>query len=102
MSSQDLNREQKRALKRMGALNEQGNPVRTQPQARTKGHDEPKIGPVQYLREVNDEMKKVAWPKWPEVRRYSLIVLATVVVFPAYVGVLDAVFGFFSGWLYKE
>jgi len=58
MSSQDLNREQKRALKRMGALNEQGNPVRTQPQARTKGHDEPKIGPVQYLREVNDEMKK--------------------------------------------
>jgi preprotein translocase subunit SecE len=57
---------------------------------------------VQYLREVNDEMKKVAWPKWPEVRRYSLIVLATVVVFTAYVGALDAVFGFFSGWLYKE
>ncbi len=102
MSSQDLNREQKRALKRMGALNDQGNPVRTQPQSRTKGHDEPRIGPVTYLREVNDEMKKVAWPKWPEVRRYSLIVLATVVVFTAYVGALDAVFGFFSGWLYKD
>lgn len=102
MSSQDLNREQKRALKRMGALNDQGNPVRTQPQARTKGHDEPRIGPAQYLREVNDEMKKVAWPKWPEVRRYSIIVLATVVVFTTYVGALDAVFGFFSGWLYKD
>jgi preprotein translocase subunit SecE len=47
-------------------------------------------------------MKKVAWPKWPEVRRYSLIVLATVVVFTAYIGALDGVFGFFSGWLYKE
>ena len=102
MSSQDLNREQKRALKRMGALNEQGNPVRAQPQARTKGHDEQRIGPVQYMREVNDEMKKVAWPKNPEVRRYSLIVLFTVVVITAYIGVLDAAFGVFSGWLYKE
>jgi preprotein translocase subunit SecE len=102
MSSQDLNREQKRALKRMGALNEQGNPVRAQPQARTKGHDEERIGPVQYMREVNDEMKKVAWPKNAEVRRYSLIVLFTVVVITAYIGVLDAAFGVFSGWLYKE
>jgi preprotein translocase subunit SecE len=47
-------------------------------------------------------MKKVAWPKWPEVRRYSIIVLVTVVAFTAYVGALDAVFGFFSGWLYKD
>jgi preprotein translocase subunit SecE len=100
--STDLNREQKRALKRMGALNEQGNPTRTQPQARTKGHDEPRIGPVTYLREVNDEMKKVSWATWPEVRRYSIVVLVTVVLLTAYVGALDAVFGFFSGWLYKE
>ena len=99
--STDLNREQKRALKRMGALDDKGNPVRTQPQARVKGEDD-RVGPVQYMREVNDEMKKVAWPKWPEVRRYSLIVLATVVVFTAYIGVLDTVFGLFSGWLYKE
>lgn len=102
MSAEDLNREQKRALKRMGALNEQGNPTRQQPQARVKVHGEPRIGPVTYLREVNDEMKKVAWPKWPEVRRYSLVVLITVVIVTAYVGGLDAFFGFFSGWLYKE
>jgi preprotein translocase subunit SecE len=51
---------------------------------------------------VNDEMKKVAWPKWPEVRRYSIVVLVTVIIVTAYVGGLDAVFGFFSGWLYKE
>ena len=100
--STDLNREQKRALKRMGALNDQGNPVRAQPQPRTKGHDEERVGPVQYMREVNDEMKKVAWPGWPEVRRYSIIVLITVVIFTAYIGVLDAFFGVFSEWLYKE
>jgi len=102
MSTEDLNREQKRAMKRMGVLNEQGNPTRTQPQARAKGHDEPRTGPVTYMREVNDEMKKVSWPKLPEVRRYSMIVLVTVVIFTAYVGGLDAVFGLFSGWLYKE
>ena len=99
--STDLNREQKRALKRMGALDEQGNPVRTQPQPRERGEDS-RVGPGQYLREVGDEMKKVAWPKWPEVRRYSIIVLATVLVFTTYIGALDAVFGLFSGWLYKE
>jgi preprotein translocase subunit SecE len=54
------------------------------------------------MREVRDEMNKVAWPKWPEIRRYSLIVLATVIVFTTYIGALDAVFGVFSGWLYKD
>lgn len=99
--STDLNREQKRALKRMGALDESGNPVRTQPQQRQREAGD-RTGPVKYLREVGDEMKKVAWPKWPEVRRYSLIVLVTVVVFTAYIGALDALFGVFSGWLYKD
>ena len=97
--STDLNREQKRALKRMGALNEQGNPVRAQPQPRQKAE---RIGPVQYVREVREEMNKVAWPKWPEVRRYSVVVLLTVVVFTSFVGGMDAVFGIFSNWLYKD
>ena len=98
--STDLNREQKRALKRMGALNEQGNPVRTPAQPQRAKED--RVGPVKYMREVREEMNKVAWPKWPEVRRYSTVVLLTVVVFTAFVGGLDAAFGYFSGWLYKD
>jgi preprotein translocase subunit SecE len=98
MSLDDLNREQKRTLKRMGQLNEQGQPTRTPPQAR-RNRDE-RVGPVQYLREVRDEMRKVAWPKWPEVRRFSIIVLVTVVIVTAYVGGLDNLFGLFSTWLY--
>ncbi|MSO60099.1 MAG: preprotein translocase subunit SecE [Ilumatobacteraceae bacterium] len=100
--STDMNREQKRALKRMGALNEQGNPTRTPAQPRTKKSGAERIGPVRYLREVREEMSKVAWPKWPEVRRYSIVVLGTVVLFTAYIGGLDAVFAIFSGWLYKD
>ena len=98
MSLDDLNREQKRSLKKMGALNDQGQPTRTQPQAKRAGNE--RVGPVQYLREVRDEMRKVAWPKWPEVRRFSIIVLVTVTIITAYVGGLDSLFGLFSTWLY--
>jgi preprotein translocase subunit SecE len=97
MSLDDLNREQKRSLKRMGALNDQGQPTRAAPVARGPKQ---RVGPAQYLGEVRDEMRKVAWPKWPEVRRFSIVVLVTVVVYTAYVFGLDSLFGVLSGWLY--
>jgi preprotein translocase subunit SecE len=98
MSLDDLNREQKRSLKRMGALDDQGKPTRAaNAGARPKRE---RVSPAQYLREVRDEMRKVAWPKAPEVRRFSLIVLVTVVLYTAYVFGLDSLFGVLSGWLY--
>lgn len=98
MSLDDLNREQKRSLKRMGALNDQGMPTRAPAPVRKAKED--RVGPAQYLREVRDEMRKVAWPKWPEVRRFSIIVLVTVVLYTGYVFGLDSLFGVLSGWLY--
>ena len=97
MSLDDLNREQKRSLKKMGALNEKGQPTRAAAPARRQ-HE--RVGPGQYLREVRDEMRKVAWPKWPEVRRFSIIVGLTVVLYTGYVFGLDSLFGVLSGWLY--
>ncbi|HAP76645.1 MAG TPA: preprotein translocase subunit SecE [Acidimicrobiaceae bacterium] len=98
MSLDDLNREQKRSLKKMGALNEQGQPTRAPAPARRQKDE--RVGAVQYVREVRDEMRKVAWPKWPEVRRFSIIVLVTVVLYTGYVFGLDSLFGVLSGWLY--
>jgi preprotein translocase subunit SecE len=95
----DLNRQQKRAMRRMGAVNEQGNPVR---QPVTPSQPRERVGATQYVREVRDEMRKVSWPSFPEVRRYSIIVLIAVVIVTAYVFGLDSVFGVFSGWLYKD
>ncbi|MFM8530901.1 MAG: preprotein translocase subunit SecE [Ilumatobacteraceae bacterium] len=95
----DLNREQKRTLKRMGALDEQGNPTRQAPGRRAR--DE-RTGPTQYVREVREEMNKVAWPKWPEIRRYSIVVLVTVAIFTALIGVADTGFGFLTDWLYRN
>lgn len=102
MSSQDLNREQKRQMKRMGALNDQGAPVRAARTSQAKTPNQPRTSPITYLREVREEMRKVAWPTWPEVRKYSFVVLVTVVIFTAIVGGLDAAFGVFSSWLYKD
>ena len=98
--SMDLNREQKRQMKRMGGLNEQGQPTRSQPRAATRGHDEPKTTLPVYMREVQAEMRKVAWPSWPEVRKYSIVVLVTVIIFTLLVFGLDSLFGVLSTWLY--
>jgi preprotein translocase subunit SecE len=97
--SMDLNRQQKRAMRRMGAVNEQGAPVR---QPVTPSQTRERVGAVQYVREVRDEMRKVSWPTLPEVRRYSIIVLIAVVVVTVYVFGLDSLFGVISGWLYKD
>jgi preprotein translocase subunit SecE len=99
MSLDDLNREQKRQLRKMGALDEQGKPTRAQPTAKKKNE---RVGIRQYLREVRDEMRKVAWPDKPEVKRYSIIVIITVVVYTALVGGLDFVFAEFSQWFYSS
>ena len=99
MSLDDLNREQKRSLRKMGALDEQGRPTRAPaPSARKKE----RLTPAIYLREVRDEMRKVAWPKWPEVRRFSGIVLVTVILYTAFIFGLDSLFGVLSGWLYDN
>ena len=100
MSIDDLNREQKRQLKKMGALDETGNPTRAPRQAPAKKED--RVGPGQYVSEVRDEMRKVAWPKWPEVKRMGGIVLVTVILYTAYIGGLDSLLGLFSEWLYKS
>jgi preprotein translocase subunit SecE len=99
MSLDDLNREQKRQLRKMGALDEQGKATRAQPTAKKKNE---RVGIRQYLREVRDEMRKVAWPARPEVKRYSIIVIITVVVYTALVGGLDYVFSEFSQWFYSS
>ena len=48
--------------------------------------------PLQFLREVMAELKKVAWPTRQEVVAYSIVVLVSVVVIAAIIFVMDFVF----------
>ena len=97
MSIEDLNREQKRNLRRMGAVDDKGAPTRVQ---RTAGPKTSRVGPAQYMREVRDEMRKVAWPTKDEIVRYSIVVIITVIVYTALVSGADFLFAFMSEWLY--
>jgi preprotein translocase subunit SecE len=98
--SMNLNREQKRQMRRMGAINESGAPVRGE---RPQPHKvEERTPPAQFVREVKGELRKVSWPTRAEVRKYSLVVLAAVVLLTAYVAGLDYVFGSAVLWLFDR
>lgn len=51
-----------------------------------------KGGIGQYFREVRTEMKRVSWPNRAEVVSSTLLVLAVVLFFAVYVGLLDVIF----------
>ena len=91
-----MNRQQKRMMQKQGQLGADGAPAarkRTAPQAPRPAAKEERTGPIQFLREVRGELRKVAWPTRPEVINYSIIVLFTVVVLTAYIATLDLAFG---------
>jgi preprotein translocase subunit SecE len=94
----DLTREQKRQLRKMGALDDEGKATRA---PRPQKRQQDRVGPRQYLREVREEMRKVAWPQRPEVTRYSIVVIITVVFYTALVGGADYIFGQWSEWFYS-
>ncbi len=42
-----------------------------------------------YLREVWSELRKTVWPTWPELRQMTGVVVVTVVMLGAFLGILD-------------
>jgi preprotein translocase subunit SecE len=102
MNPEQLSREQRRHLRRMGAINEAGAPVRTPRTAPAPRPKEERTTPRQFLREVRGELRKVAWPTREEVKKYSIIVLIAVVLFTTFVALLDYVFGVGVLWLYDR
>ena len=46
-------------------------------------------GAFQFLREVYDELRKVVWPTWGELYRYTLIVIFTVALLGSFIGGVD-------------
>ena len=102
MSTPPMNRAQKRQLQKMGAMTAEGAPTRTPRTAPAPRPKEERTGFRQFLKEVRAELRKVVWPSREEVRNYSIIVLITVVVFTAFVAVLDYLFGSATLWLYDR
>ena len=67
---------------------------REQPQQRRSG--EPRR-PFAFLRGVVDELRKVVWPTGPELYRYTVVVVVTVVIIAIFIGGTDLLVGQAAG-----
>jgi preprotein translocase subunit SecE len=93
-----VNRETKRMLQRSGSIDEAGNPVRAPRPAPGAAEKQERTPPAQYLREVQGELKKVAWPTRPEIKNYTIVVIVTLILMTALTFVYD--WAFAKGVLY--
>ena len=77
-----MNRQTKRMMerdrKREGAVRRPPTPERKK-----------RAGPRQFLREVRQELRKVAWPSRRELLAYTMVVLVSVIILTSFVFVLD-------------
>jgi preprotein translocase subunit SecE len=80
-----MNRQTKRMMERRQATQPR------RPQQRPTPERKKRVGPRQFLREVRQELRKVAWPSRRELALYTLVVLVSVVVLTSYVFGLDFV-----------
>ncbi len=92
-----MNREQRRMMQRQGTVDKDGEYVAPQP--RTPKTPKPKVEVkntgsvfkriVKFKDEVMAELRKVAWPKRPEVTGYSSVVIIAVLALGLLVFGLD-------------
>jgi preprotein translocase subunit SecE len=98
-----VNRETKRLMQRQGQMEADGSPAARKAPASTKsgGPRQPRsrpqgrkrTTPVQFVREVRDEMRQVAWPSRSELINYTSVVLTTLVIMISLIFVLNLAFG---------
>jgi preprotein translocase subunit SecE len=87
-----MNRETKRRLQREGLDPEgQQKPTR-RPMPSPNAPREPRTKPREFVREVNAEMRKVAWPTRRETISLSTVVFIFLIIMTALIAGLD--FGF--------
>ena len=81
-------------LQKQGEMDAEGEPIRQRRQ-QTSAPPQERTPPIQFLREVRGELRKVAWPSRDETINYSIVVLATIVVLTAMIYGLDWLFSTF-------
>jgi len=85
-----MNRQVKRAMQRRQQSADKLQVARRQ---QLEAKKRKRVGPRQFLREVRQELRKVAWPSRREMVAYTVVVLFTVVVLTVFVFGVDFVVG---------
>lgn len=98
-----MNRETKRMMQRQGQMEADGSPStrRAAPAPGTRTPRQQKGGapvrrrstPAQFVREVRDEMRQVAWPSRSELINYTSVVFTTLVIMISLIFALNLGFG---------
>lgn len=98
----NMNRKQKRMLQKQGEVDADGVPIakRHKPVAPSQAQERTK--PMQFLREVEAELRKVTWPSSAETINYSIVVFVTVVLLTSMIYGLDWVFSTFILELFEN
>jgi len=96
-----MNRQQKRQMQKQGEIDADGEPIRARKQSGGAQPQE-RTSPVQFLREVRGELRKVAWPTRDETKNYSIVVLITIVIVGAIIYGLDWLFSTFILELFES
>jgi preprotein translocase subunit SecE len=100
-----MNRETRRMLQKQGQLTADGAPAARErrpapaprPQEKTK-----RSSPIQFVREVRGELRKVVWPTRNEVINYSIIVLVCLLILTGFVAAQDWLWNWSIFHLYGE
>ncbi len=97
-----MNRETKRMMQRQGQMEADGSPATRrapagtqtrQPRTQKGPSGRKRTSPVQFVREVRDEMRQVAWPSRSELINYTSVVLTTLIIMISLIFVLNLAFG---------
>jgi preprotein translocase subunit SecE len=99
-----MNREQKRMMQRQGQVGADG----TSGSRRTSVEDvqrrrrSQRTKPAQFIREIREEMRQVAWPTRPEVINYTTIVFFVLVFMTSLIFGLGYEFSKFVTFLFHK
>ncbi len=98
-----MNRETKRMMQRQGQMEADGSPstrrapagtaTRTQRQQKGGAPVRKRATPVEFVRQVRDEMRQVAWPSRSELINYTSVVLTTLIIMISLIFLLNLAFG---------
>ncbi|MFZ4583621.1 MAG: preprotein translocase subunit SecE [Acidimicrobiia bacterium] len=80
-----MNREQKRMMAKQGA--DQRRPAQARPTPNSPQQE--RTPPRQFLREVVEELRKVAWPTRREVVNSTIVVMIAVVLMTVFIFLVD-------------
>ena len=95
-----MNREQKRRLQKQGQIDAEGTAKASRrPVPSPNAPREPRTTPREFTREVNAELRKVAWPSRKETVNLSIIVLIFLVILTAFIALCDVGFSKSIFWL---